>query len=161
MPPRRSKTAAEFVRELQRDPQYVARQAVLRAEAEQRAAAIAQDEAPLVRELAESGIDVRSVWDFGTLVTPPAAVPIVLRHLTLTHHPRVREGLIRALAYSHLRAQALEPLKEFFRSESDPDVRWLLANSLAAMAKYREVSDLVGIAEFRGLFRLTPQSRIP
>jgi hypothetical protein len=75
-----------------------------------------------------------------------AAVPILARHLGRPHHPRVWEGIVRALSTSAARVEALGPLRDAYRVEAAPERRWLLANALGAMASFDEVADLNGIA---------------
>jgi hypothetical protein len=77
-------------------------------------------------------------------------------HLGQAHHPRVWEGIVRALSAPAARAEALGPLREAYRAETAPERRWLLANALGAMASFVEVGDLDGIAEHRSLFRRVP-----
>ena len=148
--------------ELQHDPIYLERRAAREREAAARGAAVAADEVGLLAELRSAGVQLQSVWGFvGDTRTPPLAVPILLAHLLQPHHPALREGIIRSLAYSHLRDAALPQLKELFVHATDQDERWLIANSLAAMASLRELSDLPGIRDYSKLFKKTPAKRRP
>jgi hypothetical protein len=154
------KTAAEFAQELERDPSYVAARAERERAVAQQAAAVAADEAGLLADLRSAAVHVGSVYDFvNDTPTPVQAVPILFAHILKPHHPRVREGALRALAYSHLRDVALGPLKELFTNATDPSERWLIANSLAAMASRKDLADLRGIQEYSNLFKRTPGKR--
>jgi len=154
------KTAKEFVEELERDPVYRERRAAREAETAKRAVEAVQDEASLVRELGIAGVSVDSVYDFvNDVVTPLQAVPVLLRHLDVPHIPAIREGLLRSLAYSHLRPSALDRLKDLFRAAPEPGERWLIANSIAAMATLKEVADLPGVNEYAKLFKRTPRKQ--
>jgi hypothetical protein len=159
MPRSKPKTAEEVVRELERDPTYQKRRAEQDAAVARRAAEAASDEEQIVGELRAAGVRVNSVYDFIEVVTPVEAVPVLLRHLTQSHTPVIREGLLRALAYSHLRAPALGGLKDLFRAAHDPGERWLIANAIAAMAALEDVRDLSGIDEYAKLFKRTPPKR--
>jgi hypothetical protein len=159
MPPRRSLTAAEAIRELAADPEYQARLREQAAQREQLARACAADEADLVAELRAAGSLVASVWDLaGTGGATGAGIGILVAHLDRPHHPCIWEGIVRGLATKAARAEALEPLRRQYRTEAEPSRRWVLANAIGTMAKFSEVQDLDGIAEYRALFR---QSRKP
>jgi len=160
MPSRkRGLTAAEFIRELDGDPEYQARLA----EQERRRAALAAecatDQRDLLQELQAVGVRAESIWDFVSAGGAPlSAVPVLAAHLTEAHHPRVWEGIVRALSVKHARESALSPLLIAYRAESDPSRRWVLANAIGSMARLAEVRDLPNIDEYRALFR---QSRKP
>lgn len=152
----RSRTAAEFADELEKDPEYQKRLAERRAIAFAQGAAAGEDEQQLVAELRAGGVLVTSVYEFvGASVppTPSAAAPVLVRHLSLPHIPVVREGIIRALSCSHLRSDVFEALKAGFTASTEPMERWLFANALAAMAELDELRPLLaGIQEYSGLF---------
>ena len=65
----------------------------------------ADEERAIAGEAAALGYDIRSVWDFVNNTPHPVleryfvgpydrAYPMLIRHLRLPHHPRVREGII-------------------------------------------------------------------
>jgi hypothetical protein len=55
---------------------------------------------------------------------------MLVTHLTLSHHPRVREGIIRALTVKDGGSLVNDALFEQFTIEQDPILRWVLANAL-------------------------------
>ena len=150
----KSMTAGELVRALATDPEYqaqMAAQAAATAELERRCGA---DEAGLVAELVAAGVPVRSVYDcVNAGGAPPAAIPALLVHLRRDHHPRIWEGIVRALSVRHARDLALSTLAELYAVEGSEDRRWLLANAIGSMAKFAEVAHLDGIAQYRPLCR--------
>jgi hypothetical protein len=156
---KKPKTAIEFSAELERDPEYQAARTRIQRDAEAQGKAAAQDERSLIADLERAGITIQSVYDLvNDKVTPVEAVPQLLRHLEVPHTAIVREGILRALAYSHLRADALDFLKQFFTRSQVPYERWLTANALATMAPLAELRTSVpGIEEFAELFRRTPR----
>ena len=87
--------------------------------------------------------------------SPAAAVPVLLAALDRPHHPRTWEALVRSLGVKAARESALERFRDLYRAERDADRRWVIANSLGGMARFRDVEDLEGIAEYRALFRPT------
>ena len=152
----RSRSAAEFAAELEKDPDYQKRLADRQEIAAVQGAAADDDERQLVAELGGVGLSVSSVYAFvgkSVPLTPSAAAPVLVKHLSLPHMRVVREGIIRALACSHLRSPAFEALKAGFIETTDPMERWLFANALAAMATLEELRpQLAGIQEYAGLF---------
>lgn len=120
---------------------------------EELAAACAADEHVLLRELRDHEIHVTSVWDFiASGGAPPRAVPILVAHLTMNHHERIWEGIVRALAVKHARVAALGVLSELYRSEGSRSRRSALAHAIGAMARFDEVEDLPDIENYRSSF---------
>ena len=101
----RSRSAAEFAAELEKDPDYQKRLA------DRQEIAAVQGGWPLTTMSVNSlrslgvGLSVLSVYAFvgkSVPLTPSAAAPVLVKHLSLPHMRVVREGIIRALACSHL-----------------------------------------------------------
>lgn len=146
-------TADELTCQLEADPEWVAKRDAKAARHAERARQLADDEAPVIAELAAVGVTVSSIYDFvGTQLAPDCALPILVRHLSMEHHPRIREGLIRALGIPSARSVAFELLCDVYRGERDPTLRWVAANALSSMARFEEVAALPGIEEFVALF---------
>jgi hypothetical protein len=146
-------TAEELRRQLEANPEQAARRDARAARHAEGGKQIATDEAPLIAELADVGLVVSSVYDFvGKQLAPNLALPILVRHLSVEHHPRIREGLIRALGIPSARHMALDPLCNAFRKERDPTLQWVIANALSGMARFEEVAELPGIQQFADLF---------
>jgi hypothetical protein len=153
MPKRPTKTAAELVEDLRTDEGYQRKLAEQAERSAQILADVRADERSLIQGLASIGVMVGSVWDFvGSTTTPHDAVPVLLDHLNKPHIPKVREGIFRSLAYSHLRDLALRPLIALFPHLTVESDRWLAANVISTMASFREVAELPGIETYRGLF---------
>ena len=150
---RKSITASELVRELEQDPSYQARVAERQASTDALSQVYRADEATLVAQLRARGSAVDSVWDFvSTTDAPLDAIPILVAHLSQSHHPRVWEGIVRALSIKRARDGAFEFLKRFYVTETIESRRWLLANAIGAMAKFTEVKELPGIEQYRAVF---------
>ena len=150
---RKSTTATELVHRLEQDPDHQARVAERQASMDALDQVYRADEAALVAQLRARGIAVESVWDFvSTTDAPLDAIPILVAHVSESHHPRVWEGIVRALSAKSARDGAFESLKRFYVKETVESRRWLLANAIGAMAKFTEVKELPGIKEYRALF---------
>ena len=58
-----------------------------------------QDQKELVEELNVLDCNVESVWDFvNRKYDYPQAIPILIKHLNIKHHPRISAGIVRSLA---------------------------------------------------------------
>jgi hypothetical protein len=146
-------TAGELMSQLEADPEWVAKRDARVARHAERAKQIAADEASIIADLAAVGVAVSSVYDFvGQQLTPGLALPVLVQHLNVEHHPRIREGLIRALGIPSARGIAFDLLCEAYRKERDPTLQWVIANALSGMAQFEEVAELPGIQEFVALF---------
>ena len=100
-----------------------------------------EEDAQLAREAEKLGYKIRSVYDFVNNTPDPflprtfigsyeRAYPMLVRHLTLPHHPRVREGIIRALTVKDGGQLVSDALLDQFTIEKDSILRWVLANAL-------------------------------
>jgi hypothetical protein len=104
------------------------------------------------------GAPARSVYDFVAAGgAPAAAIPVLVAHLRRPHHPRIAEGILRALATPVARAVAFGPLRDLFIAPPREGQRWDVANALSAMASFAEVRDLAGMGEFAPLFATSPR----
>ena len=61
-------------------------------------------------------------------------------------------AMIRSLGVPDARGIALEPLCNAYLNERDPNLRWVIANALSAMARLGELTHLPGIEEYSALF---------
>jgi hypothetical protein len=99
-------TAAELIRRLEADPEWVAKRDAREAEREARAAALALAERPLVSDLRAAGFVVSSVWDLvNSSAHYDAALPVLASHLRRPYPDAIIDGIARALA-----VPAAEPL---------------------------------------------------
>lgn len=144
--PRR--TAAEFMAELQANPEWVAQNAAREAK---RAAAKAQfriEEEPIIADLAAAGFEVDSVWDLvNTNRSYPTTIPVLLDHLRRSYHARIREGIIRALTVKEAKGIAGGDLLNELRQETESENRWALANALTVVAERDDVPALQALLD--------------
>ena len=63
---------------------------------------------------------------------------MLVRHLQVPHHPRVREGIIRALTVRDGGEAVWQALLYEFQRETDTGLRWVLANALKVAMPYRK-----------------------
>ena len=138
----KSMSAGELMSRLQSDPEWVRKNAEREANritiAKQRREEVREEETPLLADLVAVGINVESIWDLvNTKSAYPAAIPILSEYLQRVKHPRLREGIARALTVREARgAGGHVVLTELQRSteQSPHAVRWALANALTVIA---------------------------
>lgn len=142
------KTAAEWLRELNQDPEFRARKEREEAELQRRREERAVAEEPLVRELRARGFNVESVWDLvGTREPYPEALPVLIDHLTRPYPPKIREGIGRALAVRVLDSSGWELVRRQFLEERDSEAKWALALVLKVNAGPHHVDALIRLLE--------------
>ena len=138
----KSMTAADLMRRLQGDPNWVRENA--KREAEHKAAVAKRceefrpEENPLLADLNSVGVKVDSVWDLvNAKWSYRTAIPVLSEHLQRARHPLLREGIVRALTVPEARGIAGRVvLSELSRSgdQSPHLVRWAMANALTVVA---------------------------
>jgi hypothetical protein len=131
-------TAAELMERLKGDPEWVRqdeeREVRHSAKAAQLRAELEPEEGPLIADLASVGYNVDSVWDLvNAKASYPAAIPVLLKHLPVARHPKLRQGIARALTVPEARGIAGRGLLEELVGQKDlpgSEERWALANAL-------------------------------
>jgi hypothetical protein len=143
-------SAAEHMALLHQDPEWVARKAERDARLKEAQEQFRREEAPLLMDLKNVGIDVDSVWDFvNTADKYPAAIPVLLRHVTLPYHERIKEGIVRALTVNYAGPDVLCVLIRQFRNETDDranSLKWVLGNAISEVATPADADTIVGLA---------------
>jgi hypothetical protein len=108
-----------------------------------------QEERPLVNELNNIGLKVESVWDLVNNRPHPylknnftgdyeVAYPILVKHLDFDYHPRIKEGIVRALTEKKAAKLAADRILELFHKEPDKNLKWVMANALRTMLTWRQ-----------------------
>jgi HEAT repeat protein len=119
---KKRQTAAEYVAELEKDPEFVRRRQEREARTQQYLDEMHRAEISLIDALAEAGIRVTSVWDLvNTRAQYPDALPILFDHLQRPYPDSVRSGIARALAVPEAK-RWWRPLLELFRSNEETKV---------------------------------------
>jgi tetratricopeptide (TPR) repeat protein len=148
MSKRKPKSADEFMRELEADPDHQAAQAKQESELAEQEERYAEAEAPLVQALAEVGVEVESVWDLvNTRDDYSEAIPVLEEHLKDDSYPdRIREGIARALSFRKA-APAWPTIVDLYRSTTDSfDLQQGLAVAMAGTVTDETVDELVAEA---------------
>ena len=139
--------AGELMRQLEADPEWVAKRAERERELEEREIVSRSDEAMMVAEIRRVGYDIDSVWALVNNAPHPVLVrrfvgpyerayPILLRHLDVPHLAANREGIIRALTVRDGGITVEASLLREFERETDPMLKWVLANALRTAMPY-------------------------
>lgn len=142
-------TAAELDAKLEADPEFVRRRAEKRAKLEQMRAEWDRAQVPLVADLREAGIEVKSVWD---LVSSPnvydSVLPILVDHLQREYPPRIIEGIARALAVPNAHF-AWDTVVRLYRESREYDVRSGLGVTISAIARKENLPEVIEIVRDR------------
>jgi hypothetical protein len=98
---------------------------------------------------------VHSVYDLVNARHPyPTAIPVLLALLPRVQHPRIKEGIARALTVREARPVAAQPLFAAFvasqpQSTSEEHAKWALANALAVVADDALYAQVVAVLRDR------------
>jgi hypothetical protein len=149
MPKGKRETAAELMARLQRDPDWVRQNEEREARFKTLEARLAAEEEPILADLAGVGHTVRSIWDLvNSSAGYPAAIPVLCGHLRGSYHPRILEGIVRALTVREARGVAArEMLDELKRRGDEPasELRWALANALTITADRSMMEEITAL----------------
>lgn len=139
-------TAAELMAQLKADPEYQAKRKAIEDELARQRAVWERAQAPLIADLADVGVHVRSVWDLvNDPVVYPQALPVLVEHLKRDYPSRVRAGIARALAVPEA-AFAWDEIKKAYVASSSDDLQQGSAVALAVIAGTSHVSELMDLA---------------
>jgi hypothetical protein len=147
---KRGITADEFMRGLERDPEFARRKAEREKELSERVAQSHRDQAPLLKDLAAAGVSVQSVWDLVNTSAPyTSALPVLLDHLKRSYPVGIREGIARALGVRATRPIGWHVLvDEFCKTDSsDERVKDGLAVALAGASDDNVLAELIELAK--------------
>jgi hypothetical protein len=108
-----------------------------------------REEKPLLDDLESIGIVVESVWDLVNNRPHPMlinnfvreydiAYPVLLRHLDYNYHPRIQEGIIRALTEKKAKNIATDKLLDMFYKEENLSLKWALSNALKTLMTWHQ-----------------------
>jgi hypothetical protein len=136
--------------QLWQNPEWVARHLASEAALKERQEQSRREQAPLLSELRDAGFQVESVWDFvNTANKYPAAIPILLRHLTVPYSKRIKEGIVRALTVSYAGPDVLRELIRQYCAETDDranSLKWVLGNAISEVATPADGETIIALA---------------
>ena len=143
-------TAAEHMASLEKDPEWVARNAAAEAQLKERQEQSRKERAKMLADLSDVGIRAESVWDLvNTAEKYPAAIPVLLRHVVLPYNKRIKEGIIRALTVNYAGPEVLrELIKQFCEhTDSSPNsIKWVLGNTISEVATPADAETVIALA---------------
>lgn len=91
-------TASELMRQLHADPEWVAAEALREAARQKRREQYREEKKDLIAELRSIGLQVQDISDLLPMKSYTEALPILLRHLSRTYSPNIKEMIARAMA---------------------------------------------------------------
>lgn len=154
-------TAAELMAQLNASEEFQSQHRARQKAREEFEAKLSAEERPLISDLCSVGFCVDSVWDLVNWEESyPGALPVLQRHLKHRYHPRIREGIARALTVPEARGMLGGDLvRELERSRGaeEKEFRWTLANALTVAADpscRADIQRLLAEERFRDLSHL-------
>jgi hypothetical protein len=146
------KSAAELMAELQRDPEFAARQKRQEEERSRSREIYRTAARAVIADLAAVGFEVEAIGDLRSLGTPyPQAVPALIRWLSRVRDPAVKEDIVRTLSVPWAKDAAAPLLSEFERAEDDTGtgLRWAIGNALEVLASDEIADGMIKLATDR------------
>jgi hypothetical protein len=150
---RRPASAAEVMRQLEADPDWVARRNAQERDRAEREERSRREQSALLRDLATCGTSVTSVWDLVNTATPyPHALRVLLSHLSRPYNGGLLEGIARALAVKEARPIAWNTLVTAVRDGSlSQGVADGMMVAISAMARPADLHTLFDLIQDRSL----------
>lgn len=106
------------------------------------------EEEPIIRDLAAVGYEVGSVYDLvNTSESYREAIAVLIEHLARPYHPRIRQGIGRALAVREAEGLAGPAILRELEREQDPETRWVLGNTLTIVADRHDADRIKALVE--------------
>jgi len=128
---RKRLTAAELVKKLERNPEFVARRAAKLEEHARKIAPALEIQKQILSELSSRQVVADSLAGLGNSGNvPPAAVDVLLAWLSRTEDPNIRMAIVRPLAAATEPFDGT-PLARIFDGTDHYTLRWTIANTIA------------------------------
>ena len=104
------------------------------------------DERDVVQAVRSAGVRIESVYDLLKIDEYKAALPVLVNFLNEVSDPRTKEGIVRALTTKGARGIAGKALVREFKRETDPLLKWTIANALSEVIEDGIFDDVVALA---------------
>lgn len=141
------KSAADLMRELQKDPEYVARTQQRERQQQENIASHRHAMEPLLKELAAKGFRVNSLVELRERgANYSAAVPVLLQWLPPMSDRHAKDDIVRTLSVPWAKPAAAPVLIDEFKAANDPTgegLRWAIANGLTVVADDSVLEELL------------------
>lgn len=139
-------TGAELFAKLERDPAYLARQALYAEQDRISAEEDAREQRRLIGECAAEGFTISSVWDLVNRANDyDRLVPILARHLSLGYSQPTVDGIARAIAIRAAKPYWRTIAAKFRETPAGSRAKQGLAVALANTASADVVEELCGL----------------
>ena len=127
---RSAMTAGELMRQLEADPEFVARRAEKAARHAQRAEICRKAEAPFLEALAKSGFQVANVDDIARTFRPlpQSLIDLLIEWIPQVEHPKVQEMMTWQLLAAPRRSLDGRFLTALYDSTCNDQLKWVIAD---------------------------------
>lgn len=107
-----------------------------------------EDDARVVEALRFAGFRVSSIDELVNTARPyPTAIPVLIKMLSEVRHPRIKEGIARALSVKEAVPVVGDLIREFRRMEpktsDEAAAKWALGNAIAVAATDKHTGDVI------------------
>lgn len=109
-----------------------------------------KDEEPLLKDLADIGLKIESVWDLvNANYSYKEAIPILINHLSKNYNLRNKEGIIRALTVKEAAGIACKAIiNEYHNAPKDNfHYRWVFGNAIVVTISKNCLDDVIKIVQ--------------
>lgn len=148
----RPKSAADLMEELQRDPEFVARQKQQEDDRRRNLESYRTAARDVLADLVATGFKVEAIGDLRRLGIPyQAAVPVLIRWLPRVQEAAVKEDIVRTLSVPWAGDAAPLLLAEFERVDdaTGTGLRWAIGNALEVLANDDIADGMIRLATDR------------
>jgi hypothetical protein len=141
------------MKQLEADPEWIARRAARARDIASREAQSRREQASLLSDLAAFGVVVANVWDLVNTAAPyPRALPILLAHFSRDYSEHLLEGIARALAVKPARLTAWDPFLTALHAGTLPkNVTDAVMVAISVMARPADLPVLIDLIADRSL----------
>ncbi|GAG37597.1 unnamed protein product, partial [marine sediment metagenome] len=146
-------TAEEFIKKLERDPEYQARMKEKEKKRLKIAARNRRDSTGVLSDLAKIGFPVETVSElFNRKLWYEQAIPVLIKWLPKMKNTKVKESIVRALTVKWAKPQAAPLLVREYDKHTKPEdsaLRWAISNALCEVADDSVCDDVIRLAQDR------------
>ena len=139
-------TAGELMKQLESDPEYLARLAEHESWKQKNRARFQAITAPIIQDILAAGLRIESLDDLiNTGYAYPEAIPVLLKHLPRPYPPDVKDAIGRSLTVKEAKGFGRVVLDEFKRTDGlkESTLKFTLANTLWKIADASLVEEMI------------------
>ncbi len=145
-------TASDLMASLRNNSDYLIQQDRNEAKRRELEKRIQAEQKELIRDMAEKGFVISSVWDLvNSGNTYEKGIPILVKHLAMPYSSKVKEGIVRALAVKEAKGKANMSLIHLYHNlpKSEYSLRWAIGNTISVLVTKNDIESILTIVSNR------------